>query len=234
MMTMNENNTDIETKRKLRDYLSGFVTERRFALFNEVVQNRTRYISLILEDIYQPHNASAVLRSCDCFGVQDVHIIENKNLYEVNPDVALGSAQWLTLRKYNSTDNNTTDCINKLKEQGYRIVATTPRKDAPMLDELNINAGKFALMFGTEQDGLTDVAFQLADEFVRIPMYGFTESFNISVSAALCLFHFTSAIRCNPIEWRLSEEEILDIQIEWFRNTIKESELIEKMFYRKN
>jgi tRNA (guanosine-2'-O-)-methyltransferase len=233
-MIMNRNLNDLETKIKLRDFMAGFVTERRFALLNEVVRNRTRYISLILEDIYQSHNASAVLRSCDCFGVQDVHIIENKNMYEVNPDVALGSAQWLTLNKYNSSENNTIDCIKKLKERGYRIVATTPRLEAPILEQFDIHAGKFALMFGTEQEGLTDTAFQLADEYVRIPMYGFTESFNISVSAALCLYHFTSAIRRDAIEWRLSEEEMLDVQIDWFRNTLKESEGIEKMFYRNN
>jgi tRNA (guanosine-2'-O-)-methyltransferase len=233
MMIMNEGNAEIELKRELRDYFAGFITERRFALFNEVVHNRTRYMSLILEDIYQSHNASAVLRSCDCFGIQDVHIIENKNLYEVNPDVALGSAQWLTLKKYNGLDDNTYACINLLKEQGFRIIATTPRTDAPSLDEFDTRAGKFALMFGTEKEGLSDTAFKLADEFVRIPMYGFTESFNISVSAALCLFHFTSAIRRDEIEWRLGEEEILDIQIEWFRNTLKECEVIEKMFHRK-
>ncbi|NVO18208.1 MAG: RNA methyltransferase [Bacteroidetes bacterium] len=231
---MSEQLPDFDTKRKLRDYLAGFITERRFSLFNKVISNRTRYVSLILEDIYQSHNASAVLRSCDCFGVQDVHIIENKNLYEVNPDVALGSSQWLTLQKYNGLENNTTDCIQRMKGQGYRIIATTPREDAPLLDDFDVKAGKFALMFGTEQEGLTDNAFQLADEFVRIPMFGFTESFNISVSAALCLFHFTSAIRKQKVDWELTETEKLDVQLDWLRATIKESEMIEKMFYKKN
>jgi tRNA (guanosine-2'-O-)-methyltransferase len=231
---MNSMEMDLQTKERLRDYFSGFVTERRSSLLNQVVRNRTRYVSLILEDIYQSHNASAVLRSCDCFGIQDVHIIENKNLYEVNPDVALGSAQWLTLNKYNGVEDNTTECIRSLKSKGYRIVATTPRTDAPLLEDFDVTAGKFALMFGTELNGLTDTAFNLADEFVRIPMYGFTESFNISVSAALCLFHFTSAIRRQGVSWELEEEELLDVQIGWFRNTIKESSMIEKMFFRNN
>lgn len=221
---------DLDEKRRLRDYLSGFVTDRRFSLFNSVVENRTRYVSVVLEDIYQPHNASAVLRSCDCFGVQDVHIIENNNLYEVNPDVALGSSQWLTLHRYNSSSDNTLGCLSDLKKKGYRIVATTPHHGAVTLDEFDAGKGKFALMFGTEKEGLTQLALDYADEKVKIPMYGFTESFNISVSAALCLFHFTSVIRTQGIKWQLTEEEILDVQLEWLRTSIKGSEEIEKVY----
>jgi tRNA (guanosine-2'-O-)-methyltransferase len=219
---------------KLRDHLSEFVTERRAALFEEIIRNRTRYVTLVLEDIFQPHNASAVLRSCDCFGVQDVHIIENNNMYEVNPQVALGSAQWLTLHKYNETKDNTEDCICTLRQQGYRIIGTTPRKEARLLEEFDIRQGKFALMFGTEQEGLTPKALELADEWVRIPMYGFTESFNISVSAALMLYHFTSGIRRQGVEWMLTEDEKLTVMINWLRSSVRNSEQIENIFRLKN
>ena len=121
-----------------------FVTEKRHKKFIEIIQNRTRYITVVLEDIYQPHNASAVLRSCDLFGVQDVHIIENKNKYTLNPDVAAGSSKWLTLKRYNKKKDNTLEAINSLKNQGYRIIATTPHKNDVELQKFNISKGKFA------------------------------------------------------------------------------------------
>jgi tRNA (guanosine-2'-O-)-methyltransferase len=233
-MIMNRQGMHIETKIRLRDYLSEFITTRRFDLFNEVVRNRTRYVTVALENIYQPHNASAVLRSCDCFGVHDVHIIENENTYEVNHEIALGSSQWLNLITYPDTGNSTTSCIQNLKSQGYRIIATTPRPSTPSIENFDVGKGKFALIFGTEKEGLTDTAMDLADEFIRLPMYGFTESFNISVSAALCLFHCTAAIRQNNVNWMMTDEEMIDVQLDWLRTSIHGSELIENNFLKKN
>src|SRR5688572_25411329 len=123
--------------KELIAYLSGFVSENRKKKFEEVIRFRTRHITIALEDIYQPHNASAVLRSCDCFGIQDVHIIENRNAYTVNPDVALGSSKWLNLYKYNQQEENTLSCIRSLKDKGYRLVATTPHTDTS-ITELSI------------------------------------------------------------------------------------------------
>ena len=91
----------------LFEYLTGFLTEHRKSLFSQIIENRTRYLTVVLEDIYQPQNASAVLRTCDCFGIQDVHIIENKNEYRISPDVALGSSQWLNINRHNKKDLNT-------------------------------------------------------------------------------------------------------------------------------
>jgi tRNA (guanosine-2'-O-)-methyltransferase len=195
-----------------------------------VLQDRTRYITVALENIYQPHNASAVLRSCDCFGVHDVHIIENTYEYELNPHVSLGAAQWLKLHRYNALENNTTDCITKLKNEGYRIVATTPDEKAVSIHDFDVNKGKFALLFGTEKFGLTPEACSMADEFIRIPMYGFTESFNISVSVSLCLFHFTERIRVENANWQLSNEEQIDIYLDWYRSTTPTSPIIENKF----
>ena len=216
--------------KELIQYLSTFVTEERFSLFNKIIKERTRYITVVLEDIFQPHNASAVLRSCDCFGVQDVHIIENENEYSVNPDVALGSSKWLNLFKYNETENNTISTINKLKAEGYRIIATTPHTDDVNLEDFDINKGKFALMFGSEQPGLTDIAMKNADEYLKIPMYGFTESFNISVSAAISLHHLSLKLRQSDIEFKLSETEQNEIILEWLKRSIKDSETIIKKF----
>lgn len=220
-----------ETKRELLLHLNQFISDNKRILFEQNIQFRTKHITVVLEDIFQPHNASAVLRTCDCFGIQDVHIIENKNEYEVNPDVALGSSKWLNLYKYNQTENNTIDTFNVLRKQGYRIVATTPHKNDCTLEELDLNS-KIALVFGTELNGLSETAISNADEFVKIPMYGFTESFNISVSAAIILHHLTEKLRKSSICWELSDSEKTDIKLNWVKNVVKRSELLEQEFLK--
>jgi tRNA (guanosine-2'-O-)-methyltransferase len=222
---------DLAYKMSLSNFFRNLKLEKRNELMDRVLKYRTRYITVALENIYQPHNASAVLRSCDCFGVQDVHIIENSYGYELNPHVSLGSAQWLNLQRHNLLDNNTAECINGLKKDGYRIVATTPAPEAISIHDFDVTKGKFALLFGTEKFGLTPEAIAMADEYIRIPMYGFTESFNISVSVSLCLFHFTERIRKENADWQLSEEERTDIYLQWFRNTVTHSEMLERKFH---
>jgi tRNA (guanosine-2'-O-)-methyltransferase len=216
--------------KELIEYLSGFISENRKKKFEEVIKWRTRHITVILEDIYQPHNASAVLRSCDCFGIQDIHVIENRNRYNVNPDVALGSPKWLDIIKYNKKENNTLDCISALKKEGYRIVATTPHKDDCNIEDLKID-GKLALMFGTELEGISPLAKAHADEFVKIPMFGFTESFNISVSAAICLHTMTGKLHASDIPWQLTDKEKSEVLLKWLRSSINKAELIEREFY---
>ena len=217
----------------LIEYLSGFVTERRVNLFNKLLDLRTRYITIVLEDIYQAHNASAVLRSCECFGIQDIHFIENQFEYRIRPDVALGSDKWLTLHRYNNPQaENTETAIETLRSKGYRIVATTPHKNDCSLEEFDLHKGKTALLFGSELNGLSPRALKLADEFVKIPMAGFTESLNISVTAALFIHHLTGRLRKDPaINWNLSPDEKQEIKLIWLRNSIKKSGLIEKKFF---
>jgi tRNA (guanosine-2'-O-)-methyltransferase len=216
-------------KKELLTWLSGFVTENKQNRMREVIRDRTRHLTIVLEDIYQPHNASAVLRSCDCFGIMDVHVIENMNKYEVNPDVALGSSKWLNIAKYNKTADNTEACLNQLKAAGYRIVATSPHKKDFTPETLPLDQ-KTALIFGTELEGLSETALNMADDFVKIPMVGFTESLNISVSAALFLYRLTGRLRRSSIAWQLTEEEELDILISWTKNILKKPDLIEKKF----
>jgi len=226
-------NSDLspDNKRKLLDHLLGFASDNKNNLFEKIIQYRTRYITVVLEDIYQSHNASAVLRTCDCFGIQDVHIIENNNEFEINPDVALGSTKWLNLYKYNYGETNTLHAFRKLKNQGYRIVATTPYKNDCNLEELSLDS-KIALVFGTELNGLSEEAIKYADEFVKIPMYGFTESFNISVSAAIILHYLTEKLRASDRNWKLNEEEIIDVKLNWVKNVVKSSDMIEKRLFK--
>ena len=202
-------------------YLESFLTPRRSDFMNQVLGYRTRYITIVLEDIYQPQNASAVLRTCDCFGIQDVHIIENRNQYKLNPDVTLGSDKWLNIIRYRKSANNTTEAISGLKKSGYRIIATTPSGKSRDLDDFDIHKGKAAIFFGTELNGLTDKVLVNADESLKIPMYGFTKSFNISVSAAIIIYNITARLRDSRIDWQLSEEERTELKIRWIRNSLK-------------
>lgn len=223
----------LEQKIKLCNYLTNFVSENKNKKIEEVVHLRTRYITVVLEDIFQSQNASAVLRTCDCFGIQDVHIIENRYPYEINPDVELGSAKWLSMNRYNEKENNTADAFKALKSKGYKIIATTPHTKDIMLHDLPVDE-KIALVFGTEKEGLSEIALNNADAYVKIPMYGFTESYNISVSAAMSVFFLSEKIRKSTVNWRLSDEEIWEIKIKWYRNTIRMSEQIIKEYINKN
>ncbi len=217
--------------KELIEHLASYLTPNRQALFNSVLQQRTRYLTVVLEDIFQPQNASAVLRTCDCFGIQDVHIVENRNDFEVDREVAMGASKWLSLRKYNQLEQNSLEAIRQLKGNGYRIVATSPHINDQELHNFDMSKGKAALVFGSELPGISEIIKDEADEFLKIPMYGFTESFNISVSAAIILHHLTLKMKQDAaIEWNLSQEEQQEIKLEWIRRSIKRSELIEQRF----
>ncbi len=211
-------------------YLSEFVTERRRRRMLEVLSERTRHLTVVLEDLYQPHNGSAVLRSCDAFGIQDVHIVERKNRYRTNPDIDLGTSQWLTLHRYQGTEAEPEAGLGALRKAGYRTVATARREDAVPLDELDLEAGPVALLFGTEISGLTPETIAGADGALWIPMHGFVESFNISVSVALCLQELTRRLRASEIEWTLPEEARKEIYLDWIRKSIKNVEALEARY----
>lgn len=211
------------------EFLEEYVTENRLDLLNKNIEDRTRYITIVLENIFQPQNASAVIRSCDCFGVQDLHVIENSNEYNLNPDVVMGASKWVDLYRYNEKGNNTLDTINDLKQKGYRIVATTPHTNDILLPDFDLTKGKAAFFFGTELTGLSDIVMDNADEFVKIPMYGFTESFNISVSAALVLNHLATDLRRSGVNWQLSEMEKMELKLEWLKKSIRSGDkMLEK------
>ncbi len=216
--------------KELIDHLAEFMTESRVQKFRDVLEWRTRHITVVLEDIYQPQNASAVVRTADCFGIQDVHVIENKNKYKVNPHVVLGAADWVDIHKYNSEENNTITCLTKLKDAGYKIIATTPHTDSYEISDLPINE-KFALVFGTEKLGISDDVKAQADGFVKINMHGFTESFNISVSAALSMYELTKRLHSNStIPWQLSDADKNELLLKWMKKSLVSSDLILKAY----
>lgn len=216
--------TTIE-KQKIIAYLAQYVQQERLEKLRKNLLERTKFFTVILENINQTHNISAALRSCDCFAIQEVHIIESIHKYEVNENISKGANKWLDINRYNQkTVNNTEICLSSLKNKGYKIVATTPHATGYTIDELPIDQ-KSALIFGTEEYGLSKKALEMADAYVTIPMFGFTQSFNISVSVALCLYELTKKLRLSNYDWHLTSEEMIDLELKWLHKITGISQL---------
>ncbi len=205
--------------------LESFVTENKKQLIEEVLSRRTRFLTVVLEDIYKPHNASAVIRSCECLGIQDLHIIENVEEYHVNPYVVRGASQWLTLEHYKEEENNTTACLSTLKNKGYQIVATSVGNNSISLADFEVTC-KSAFVFGNEHSGVSKEVLEQADVELKVPMYGFTESYNLSVSAAIILNQARHQIEKSLINWHLSELEKSKLKLAWYKEIVKNSEII--------
>ena len=221
---------DINTK--LLTYLEDFVTDRRKNLFRNILEDRTRHFTVVLEDIYQQHNASAVIRSCDIFGIQDVHVIENKYKSKVSKNIAKGSQKWLSFHNYKKDTNNTLECLNSLKSKGYQIIATTPHNNSCSLHDFDISK-KSAFVFGVEKTGVSNLVMNNADKFLRIPMVGFTESLNISVAAAIILENLSHKLRNSALDWSLTVEEQQILYTSWIEKTIKNVDEIKERFIKK-
>ncbi len=218
--------------RELTSYLIDFISEQRLQRIDEILAKRTNYITVVLEDLHKAHNANAVLRSCEGFGVQDIHIIENKNEFDEAGTVSIGAHQWLTLHRYNKPEHdNLGDCFSKLRKDGYKIIATTPHEQDSNISELQMNE-KVALVFGTELNGVSEHVKEQADGFVKIPMYGFSESFNISVSAAVCLYELTTRLRSSETAYTLDEGYKEKIRYQWIKQTIKAGDQIVEKYLK--
>lgn len=208
------------SKQAIISELKKHITPSRSARIEEVVQLRTNYVKVAIEDIQQDRNAGAVIRSCDCFGVQQVSVIENRYSHKVANSISKGSDKWLDIKKFDTPDqDNTVACINSLKNEGFQVVATSPHNHDVELPDFEITQPT-AFLFGTETEGLSEKALALADVKLRIPIYGFTESFNISVSAALVLQQSVSKLHRSKLPWQLSEDEKMDIQIDWMLKSL--------------
>ena len=222
---------DINTK--LLTYLEGFVTDKRKNLFRNILQDRTRHFTVVLEDIYQQHNASAVIRSCDIFGIQDIHVIENKYKSKVSKNIAKGSQRWLSFHNYKEDTNNTLECLNTLKSKGYQIIATSPHNNSSILHDFDISK-KSAFVFGVEKTGVSDLVINNADGILKIPMVGFTESLNISVAAAIVLENLSYKLRNSTLDWALTNEEQKILYASWIEKTIKNVDEIKERFIENN
>jgi tRNA (guanosine-2'-O-)-methyltransferase len=216
---------------KLLTYLEGFVTEKRKNLFRQILKNRTRHFTVVLEDIYQQHNSSAVIRSCEIFGIQDVHVIENKYISNVSKNIAKGSQKWLSFHNYKKETNNTIACLNSLKGKGYQLIATSPHHNSCLLHDFDITK-KSAFIFGVEKTGVSKEVIKNADGILKIPMAGFTESLNISVAAAIILENLTYKLRTSSINWNLTHKEEEELYTQWIEKTIKNVGKIKEHFLK--
>ena len=206
-------------------YLENIVTDKRKERFLEVLENRTKHLTIVCEDLFQLHNTSAVMRSCEVFGLQDLHVIEQKFGKTIDKEIAMGAEKWVDIHRY----NNNQACIDSLKVKGYQIVATTPHVDAFHLEDFDVTKPS-AIFFGTERLGLSEDIMKQADTYLKIPMVGFTESLNISVSAAIIIQQLTNKLRRSEVDWKLNSQEILEKKIDWCRKSIKDIDFITERY----
>ena len=200
----------------LLDYLQNFITEERKQRFSEIISQRTNHFTVAMEDVFQMHNTSAVVRTCEVFGVQQAHSIEGRYGKRLDEKIAMGAQKWVDVFRYDDTQK----CIDILREKGYQIVATTPHKDAYLLNDFDISK-KSAFFFGTEKEGLSEKVLAQADTYLKIPMVGFTESLNISVAVAIVLQQLTDKLRRSNIKWQLTEEEHYRILEQWTKISVR-------------
>jgi len=210
---------------ELLSYLQGFLTERRRHLFKKVLSERTLHITVAVEDVYQLHNTSALIRSCDAFGIQELHVIEEVNVKRIDREIAMGAQKWVDVQRHQSTKA----CIQRLREKGYRIVATSPHTKAYPLENVRVDE-KLALFFGRETEGLSPEVLEQADDFIYIPMQGFTESLNISVSAAIILQALSQKLRDSQIHWELDMQTHFNLEMAWTKKMIKDVERITQRY----
>lgn len=210
------------------DFLENILTENRKERFLEVLKNRTNHFTVAIEDVFQLHNTSAVMRSCEVFGIQQLNVVEEKYGKNIDKEIAMGAQKWVDVNRFESIEN----CIETLKNKGYQIIATTPHKEDCLLENFDITKPS-ALFFGTEKEGLSQEVLNAADGYLKIPMVGFTESLNISVSAAIIIQNLMNRLHRSDINWQLTDEQILEKRLQWAKNTIKDIKRIEERYYSK-
>lgn len=211
------------------NFLENILTDNRKERFLEVLHNRTKHFTVAVEDVYQLHNTSAVMRSCEVFGIQELNVIEERFGKRIDKQIAMGAQKWVDINRHDSVSN----CISTLKQQGYQIIATTPHEKDSTVEKFDISKPS-ALFFGTEKEGLSEEVMKRADGFLKIPMVGFTESLNISVSAAIIIQDLTNRLRRSDIDWKLTDAEILEKRLDWARKSIKDIKRIEARYFEEN
>ena len=219
---------DVEWYASRTEYMMDFLTEERIEVLRRTLAQRTRYMTILTENTYHPQNASALMRHCEAFGVQDLHTVETVCKFNPNVGIVRGTDKWVDINRHEST----TEAIASLKAAGYRIVATTPHRESCTPETFDVEKGPFCLVFGTEHTGVSDEIIASADEYLRIPMCGMVESLNVSASAAILIYMLSQRMRLSPeIDWQLSEPERLEIMFRWVMSSARDAErVLERKF----
>lgn len=204
---------EIETR---IEYYSRFLTDRRLARLKQVAVARTRSVSLVLEDVRNPFNATAVTRTCEGLGIHELHVVENEYTFQLNPGVTQGASKWLDMKRWREKGrDNTRDCLESLRERGCLLVATSPHRSGYTPDSLPLDRA-VAVVFGHEKTGVSETAFSTCDATLRLPMYGFVESFNLTVSAGICLSRLRERLEAeSPDTVRIPEIEQRELLLQW-------------------
>ena len=185
--------------------------ENRIARFKEVLENRTDKIVPVFENLHKPHNASAVIRTCDALGVAYAHFIDEAEDSLLSKNISKGSQNWVDTHVYRSKE----DCFTSLQAQGYVLAATCLDENAVTPSDLPTDK-KIAVIFGNELEGISSTALEAAEYTVAIPMFGFVDSFNVSVAAAIIFYDHLQKIRSLSREvWGLSEMQKKKLMRRW-------------------
>ena len=202
-------------------YMSQFLTEERMAVLRRTLASRTRYMTILTENTFHPQNASALVRHCEAFGLQDLHTVETRCKFNPNVNIVRGTDKWVDITRHESTE----EAITTLKSAGYRLVATTPHRESCTPETFDVAKGPFCLVFGTEHAGVSDEIIEAADEYLRIPMCGMVESLNVSASAAILIYMLSQRMRLTPsIDWALKEDDAREMLFRWVMSSVKDSD----------
>ena len=231
-MTNTANNLTVEQCRKQIEYLAEFMLPERLATLRCAIDSRTKYMTLLAENMFHPQNASALVRHCEAFGVQSMHTVQTLCKFNPNVDIVRGTDKWIDIYHHSST----AEALAHLKSEGYRIVATTPHKQSCTPESFDVTKGKFAIVMGTEKTGISDEVMAAADEFLRIPMCGMVESLNVSACAAIIVYMLSERMRHEVEDWKMTEEEQIRTLHHWLVDTVKDAEALLKRggFYEKS
>ncbi|WKK83301.2 TrmH family RNA methyltransferase [Marivirga arenosa] len=220
-----------ELKHFLINKFSEFLSDERKEFIENVLDNRTDYIRVVLEDIRDPHNANAIIRSGECLGIQHFHVIENENAFKLGRGVSRGAIKWVDVHQYPESATPTVDVFNDLKSKGYRIVVTSPNEKASAPESLSLDQ-PIAIVMGNERDGISEEAKDLADDFIRLPMHGFTESYNVSVAAGLTLYSLVSKMRASVEKWQFNAQLKDDYRLRWYKKCMARPDDYENYFVK--
>ena len=193
------------------DALAPLLTEDRVERIDAVLAARLQSVAIAVEDTYDPHNAAATIRTAEALGLQDLHVIESAHRFSAAEGVTRGAHRWLDLHRWPSAEAAASD----LRGRGFRVLATRP--DAGhSLDDVDV-ATPLAVMFGNEHTGLSAAALAACDGAIRVPMFGFTESYNLSVTVALVANRLAARRRAHVgAPGDLPPERVAHLRARWF------------------
>jgi len=211
------------------EYMKGFLTEERLSKIEKYAEESSDFVLPVLENIYQFRNAAAIIRSVEACGFHKIAALEEENVFNPNIRVARGADTWMQVEKMPKTMSS----LQQIRDKGYKILAVSPEKNAVSLPEYELKE-PVALIFGTEMEGVSQEVLDFADETLIIPMYGFTQSFNVSVAAAICMYELKQKLLKSDIDYKLSDEKKLAMKIRWAVNSARSGDEILNYYLKKH